>query len=265
MLFALNTNKEKIYAEQAVKTDNFICPGCNKPVILKKGDSKISHFAHKVTDKCLFAHGETEAHLKGKDFFYNLLKNQNINVELEVPLFNKNKDLIRIADILVYYDELRPIPIEIQNSALKEETLKKRIKDYKKAGCYALWIPLLKGDINYQNNSLMLPYETIKNYSPSKTERLLYDINILKQGCWYYRPEDNSMYLIKHIRNKINKTNILGDIEEKEFKIRTTLLVKGPYSFNDIYLKPIKIPGKNIYTHFIIPKDDPSWKDWGKF
>ena len=56
MLMALDENGTRIYAENAIKTDengnklNYYCPECGDELILRQGTKNIWHYAHKNTD-----------------------------------------------------------------------------------------------------------------------------------------------------------------------------------------------------------------------
>ncbi|WP_063082907.1 competence protein CoiA family protein [Weissella cibaria] len=61
-------------ADEADKRRNYVCPGCQTPVTVKKGRLKQAHFAHTSLQKCqALAEGESAIHLLGKlamvDFF----------------------------------------------------------------------------------------------------------------------------------------------------------------------------------------------------
>ncbi len=62
---------------------NCTCPGCGEPLIAKKGDKKVHHFAHKPESNCS-AGLETALHLKAKD----ILKNANQLMVPEVRIKN---------------------------------------------------------------------------------------------------------------------------------------------------------------------------------
>lgn len=66
----------------AEKGFGYTCPGCNESVIIRKGDIKIHHFAHKPDSKCKFYNhpGEGEIHKMTKYIIADLLKKRKINV-----------------------------------------------------------------------------------------------------------------------------------------------------------------------------------------
>ena len=43
-----------------------VCPSCNQPLIAKKGEKMVQHFAHKSTDECEYGY-ETSLHLLAKE------------------------------------------------------------------------------------------------------------------------------------------------------------------------------------------------------
>lgn len=50
--FALDSSQQLLSPEVAEKGQEYFCPACGDPVILKKGDVKVVHFAHKLSDAC---------------------------------------------------------------------------------------------------------------------------------------------------------------------------------------------------------------------
>lgn len=62
MLIAINDKGERVEFCNADPTQKYFCPVCGTELILKKGEIKIYHFAHKVgNDICPFAfEGESE-------------------------------------------------------------------------------------------------------------------------------------------------------------------------------------------------------------
>lgn len=65
----------------AEKGVGYRCPGCNESVIIRKGNIKKHHFAHKPDSKCKFYNhpGEGEIHKMTKYIIADLLKKRKIN------------------------------------------------------------------------------------------------------------------------------------------------------------------------------------------
>lgn len=83
ILGAINKiTKEYIYPKIANKDDQYICPECNKDLILKQGSIRIHHFAHsKDNQKCNYYDkpSESQIHKDAKMLLKKILENeQNI-------------------------------------------------------------------------------------------------------------------------------------------------------------------------------------------
>ena len=109
MLVALDENGTRIYAENAIKTDengnklNYYCPECGDELILRQGTKNIWHYAHKNTDVLcnrLDGWGESIIHQRMKAAVKKIIERDNhcLKSELEWKLGN------RIAD---YYFEIK--------------------------------------------------------------------------------------------------------------------------------------------------------------
>jgi len=61
-------------AAKVVRGSHYVCPQCKRDVILKQGRVVIWHFAHKPHAYCIFAKGETIAHLTAKDLVFRAFK-----------------------------------------------------------------------------------------------------------------------------------------------------------------------------------------------
>lgn len=75
MILALNARRQLVTAQNAARQELYYCPGCHAPVVLKRGQVVLAHFAHQPHAHCTtFSEGETAEHLTGKrqlaDWFY---------------------------------------------------------------------------------------------------------------------------------------------------------------------------------------------------
>jgi len=134
MLVGLSENDNRILARDATKESKFFCPSCQEQLILKKGNVKIHHFAHKAESTCLYA-GESLDHLQTKLQIYDALLQHPkvINVELEKPL-----GLVR-PDIIFSMWGIE-IVIEIQNSPIDIPEIDKRNTEYARLNTPILWL-----------------------------------------------------------------------------------------------------------------------------
>lgn len=85
MLIACDGQKEVVLAKNAKRGEPYFCPACHEPVVLKKGQLKLSHFAHHSgSHHCQesFSEGETYEHLLGK-----LLLAETLGPECRLEVF----------------------------------------------------------------------------------------------------------------------------------------------------------------------------------
>lgn len=136
MLIARNSSAQLIKASKADKTGSYTCPGCEGPVILKKGTRMIAHFAHANKSTCSsFSEGETEEHLKGKTALYQAFKQEEVKVEIEAQL----QDLNQRPDVLAIYQG-EEFAIEFQCSPITVSEIVRRTQGYQKSGRKVIWL-----------------------------------------------------------------------------------------------------------------------------
>jgi hypothetical protein len=93
MLGALNKiSLEYIHPSMANKNDEYICPDCDNDLIIKKGDIRKHHFAHKRDDsKCTYYNHPTESqiHKDAKMLLKSLFENKNTIRIIKKCVYNK--------------------------------------------------------------------------------------------------------------------------------------------------------------------------------
>lgn len=169
MLTAINAQQKKCIAWQVEKKEKpFYCPKCNGEVILKKGNVKIHHFAHKSPISCAFGVGESQQHMLVKKNIYEaLLKEPNCTkCELERTTLNGVRPDISLKINNSY------VAIEIQHSTIDIETIIQRFQRYSKLNIYLIWI--------------------LTDNKPKIVSRDLKDENFTENIC---RPKDWEKYL----------------------------------------------------------------------
>ncbi|WP_028393134.1 competence protein CoiA [Bacillus cihuensis] len=128
-----NIPKERLVEWQA---NNYYCPCCAEELILKAGQIKIPHFAHKKTSACTgFSEPETEYHLLGKRQLFQWFVDNRMEAEMEPYLSKINKR----PDILIHYKQ-QSYAIEFQCSPISEELFLSRTKSYQDFGINPIWI-----------------------------------------------------------------------------------------------------------------------------
>ena len=52
MLIAIDKDGKRVHIDDANKTEKYYCPSCKSELILKRGEERIHHFAHRKCDEC---------------------------------------------------------------------------------------------------------------------------------------------------------------------------------------------------------------------
>jgi len=139
MLCGIKTkDNSKVFARDVLKSESpFACPKCGHNLILKKGQIKVHHFAHKPPSSCQYGAGETEAHRKCKETIYLELRRCNHVRDLDVEV---NFGSV-VADVYCKIGGV-PVAIEIQRSNLSIQDIVSRTIEYERLGINVLWLAL---------------------------------------------------------------------------------------------------------------------------
>jgi len=134
LCLGLNYRKETLMILR--DKEEFICPICQETVILKLGDHRIFHFAHKQDSNCReFYERETYEHLEGKRQIFQWLTQQNIPCVLEYY----DRTIQQRPDIMFKYKGQR-FALEFQCSSLPDNVFRKRTSTYLENGYTPLWV-----------------------------------------------------------------------------------------------------------------------------
>ncbi|PKK88821.1 MAG: competence protein CoiA [Candidatus Wallbacteria bacterium HGW-Wallbacteria-1] len=151
----------------------FKCPGCGREVILRKGEFKLPHFAHRPPHTCPWGEGESEIHLLGKSIVYNILEKHGHYVTLDLE-----KDFGRVvADVFVAYRGIAAA-FEIQRSRIPVSEFIRRTTAYAAMNVHVLWLVPFSDEV------------LAEGYSPSICEKWLHALYF---GRVYYLRRDGSV------------------------------------------------------------------------
>lgn len=114
------------------KLHKFYCPDCGSSVLLKIGDIKIPHFAHKSLSVCGSSEQESSMHLQGKILLQQFFITKGVPVEIESYL----PDIRQRADVFV----ARHTVIEYQCSPISASDIVRRSAAYSRHGLEFIWI-----------------------------------------------------------------------------------------------------------------------------
>ncbi|CAK1241838.1 competence protein CoiA [Fructobacillus tropaeoli] len=136
MLLAINSSNQYIFANLANRSENYRCPACKKPVVLRHGQQNVAHFAHQVQAGChSFTEGETIDHLLGKMALYrHFAKDYRVVVE---PVLSQ---ISQRPDLLVKRPRETDLAIEYQCSPIGKKRLQERNQGLQSLGLEVLWV-----------------------------------------------------------------------------------------------------------------------------
>lgn len=136
-------NGRRIVASKKLKRQDYFCPICGEPVVLRAGKVKMAHFAHCKNTNCASSEGETQEHLLGKKQLYHWTAKKGLRPRYEVYL----SEIQQRPDILLSKEDGTQIALEFQCSPLSIERLMQRNQGYKQLHIQVWWIlgaPYLK-------------------------------------------------------------------------------------------------------------------------
>lgn len=177
MLIALDKQGERVLATNAHRQQPYFCPFCHNVVILKRGKTMISHYAHKSSMPRICHHGETQLHYRAKLFIAQSLMQQGYLVEIEPYI----ADIQQIPDLIVNHTHA----IELQFSAIPITQVINRTKGLQQAGLQVNWIvndPQTKHrklQLNHFQSAFIHPLER-QLYTYESTQSRLYRYNKLQ-------------------------------------------------------------------------------------
>lgn len=147
--------------------EKFFCPQCKEQLLLKAGQIKIPHFAHRKSSECdsFFSEGETLAHLMGKQQLFTFFSKRNVQTELEPFL----SEIQQRPDLLISHND-QQFAIEFQCSKIPPEVVQRRSKGYTEIDIHPIWLiqtpnarfkalGLTKLSINYTNSQYIQMYK----------------------------------------------------------------------------------------------------------
>lgn len=187
MLTALHDDV-RVYAAKAEKGPGYRCPGCAAALVLRKGDVRIHHFAHRPEESCAWGAGETEAHLAAKLSLYEAFRDRSLRAEAEWIVPQLAGD--RRADLFIWEMGAGPVAIELQHSAISAAEIAARSESYMAAGIAVVWLPFLSSaDLEAARASGDM---TVPRYVPRPFERWVQAFG--RGPLWYWSPADASLY-----------------------------------------------------------------------
>ena len=126
MFYGRSSDGEKTNIKDAMKSARYFCPGCGAPLVQKKGEVNVWHFAHAKGTTC-------DAFTENKMTEWHLAHQEEFPADCrEVRLERDGK--VHIADVRV--DDFT---VEFQHSPIDPETFRERSRFYRGFGSLA-WV-----------------------------------------------------------------------------------------------------------------------------
>ncbi|WP_228050981.1 competence protein CoiA [Pontibacterium sinense] len=236
MLCAIqNDTNQKVRARLVERKDGpFGCPICGKEVLVRKGQIRVHHFAHRSVVTCKYGKGESEAHRKAKESIYEALANREDVAELELE---KSWGEV-VSDV---YAEIqgRGVAFEVQISNLTMREILYRTKAYASKGIAVLWLPLFNSKLNQPR------------YSPSSWEKWLHATYF---GRVYYWLDGLTVIPVRYADYEIEveSSSWYNEYGEEQYA--------GGYSRRSRrWRKPIVYPAVQIPSDFVLRRR-ASWE-----
>lgn len=140
---AKNTNTKKVAKYTTKEEGPFICPGCRKEVIFKRGGNIANAFAHRPGSECLYGLKERPLYRQAKMELYDALIEKGYPVELEYT-FTGCSGKTYLVDLLVTLPKGKVI-IELDKFSLTPAEIRQQIQDCQELDIAVFWTGFIKG------------------------------------------------------------------------------------------------------------------------
>lgn len=138
------SNMERVIGRDSAKNESpFQCPKCKREVVLRKGNRKIHHFAHKPPITCNWGAGETEAHRTTCLAIYDALR---LAAGVEGVALEKDFGSC-VADVFAVIRGER-VAVEVQRSKISAHEIARRTVNYHALNIAVLWVLLPREELS---------------------------------------------------------------------------------------------------------------------
>lgn len=130
-LYALDSQQRLVFAEKAIKQQDYICLECQKVVRRRGGMHRHDHFYHLAPSQTCRQNGKSMIHLQIQSHLQQLLPYNECILEQRFPAINRIADVVWQSQKLVF---------EIQCSPISAAELQARNQDYLSQGYQVVWL-----------------------------------------------------------------------------------------------------------------------------
>lgn len=251
MLVALNNGK-RVFASQAKRKEQYLCPHCHSQVVPHLGTKVIHHFKHKPGATCAYK-SESIEHLKAKEIVFKTLTARGLQAQVEAYVSTLSPFGNRIADILVTSPNGAKVAIELQKTNITENDIIKRSKAYADANINSLWIPFAPPKLSKE----LAGEKGYCHIEKLSATQLMQWLDKIHQGrAWIYDPSSQMFWkyeLSQHLLY-VEATDFGGGYFKRSKRWHDVSFY-GPYKISDLKIKKAnlkKIPANEYQLASLI-------------
>lgn len=244
----------RIEARFAPRKGKYHCPECEQAVILHQGTKIAAHFKHKRADRCLWAAGETLAHLRAKQIVADEFSKRGLVTKIECVVDTMPGD--RRADVMIWTAGETRLAFEVQHTALDPREISIRAGAYARTGIRQCWIPFLRQNVWEKGRAVEGGWKMAR-YLPRPYESWLH--TFYRDGVWMYDPATESFWLATlapHMLHKPERSyidqsgdEVWGGGYDYEAENLRDLSLAGPYRLSDLEVVRKHVPDRLIRPH----------------
>lgn len=130
-LYALDSQKNLVFAKKAAKQLDYFCIECQQIVRLRGGPHRHAHFYHLATTSDCRQNSKSMAHIQNQLYLYSIFPAGEAALEVRFPEINRIADVVWLKERLVF---------EIQCSPISATEVQNRNRDYASRGFQVIWI-----------------------------------------------------------------------------------------------------------------------------
>lgn len=130
-LYAFDAEHRVVFAQHAVKQQDYFCLECSQIVRRRGGTHFQTHYYHLASTSACRLNGKSMAHLQVQSILHTLLPAGESQLEYRFPAINRIADVVWLNQKLVF---------EIQCSPITSAEVQSRNRDYNSIGLQVIWI-----------------------------------------------------------------------------------------------------------------------------
>lgn len=265
-----------IEARDAERAGVFVCPDCGRDLILRRGEVKVAHFAHKPPVVCREARGETPEHHWAKAALRDAFSARGLKAALERRIVGEPAE--RRSDVVVWSPAGRAVAIEVQRSIMPLAEVRRRTASYLAAGLPVVWVSVLEravadrvagaearipaGEIAGEGGLFLdrLPLAAWARFAAWLIYGRSYWLDPRREALWFGRLELARTFAEPFLRDDPENGAVAVGGRWRSMKSRVDLRLYGPVPLADLKLVPHRRRAARLGT-VDLPAGPVAWFD----